>query len=433
MKGFPNQVADLGKHAAGMAALLRLVEQGENPRDDDVYGVALVRSGVAGTGHTPKPVEEYIREQRQKSLGNQSHRATARLLRQLYRLLGLISDRGEIEVTELGRQAASFAGLELDAEQKEFWRRVMRNFTHTDAHGNASHPYQVLLRLVGRKPGITRAKCALALEARDDSRDELDRIANLADLTEDEIRERIGATKSNWDNAKKILPGFAEQLGDVLRRGESFFLADTPGAGEPRGREEVRDGVSAEVSRGQRRHVRVPRASREVSAATIGRAGTEGTFDEVEIPRDVDREALAAAIALRRDRLRRHNLLVKELASRFEPTHARLYEDPMDILALLGDVGALVEVKTLDGTEEDERERVRDALGQLLYYEAFVTIEAVGDAELLKVACFEGPISDAHRGWLNRSGIGVIWRDNTRFVGDQLAREYLGAYIEELQ
>src|SRR6185437_8394761 len=52
--------------------------------------------------------------------------------------------------------------------QIEFWRRVIRNIEHTNDEG-ASHPYQVLLHLVARKLGISRAKCALALVAADDS------------------------------------------------------------------------------------------------------------------------------------------------------------------------------------------------------------------------------------------------------------------------
>src|SRR5688572_10210715 len=132
-----------------MGALIRLIEHGENAKDDGVYGVALTRAGVAGTGHIPLPVEEYIREQLQKSRSGQSFRTTARGLRELYRLLLLIDDSGDdVVVTEVGRQAASFASRDvLDDEQRKFWRRVIRNMTHADGHGNVSHPYQVLLRL----------------------------------------------------------------------------------------------------------------------------------------------------------------------------------------------------------------------------------------------------------------------------------------------
>src|SRR6266705_958270 len=158
MKGFPNQVAELGKLATGMRCLIRLVGNRANAKDDGVFGQALVRAGVAGTGHTPMPVDRYIQQQLTKTASNQSFRTTARGLRELYRLLGFIDDTGpRIEVTDLGRQAGAFADSPMNPEQTDFWRRVIRNMTHDGADGEASHPYQVLLRLVAQKPGITRA------------------------------------------------------------------------------------------------------------------------------------------------------------------------------------------------------------------------------------------------------------------------------------
>ena len=58
MKGFPNQVADLGKLATAMQCIVRLVDAGKQAKDDGVFGKELVRAGVAGAGHSPQPVEE---------------------------------------------------------------------------------------------------------------------------------------------------------------------------------------------------------------------------------------------------------------------------------------------------------------------------------------------------------------------------------------
>jgi hypothetical protein len=205
MKGFPNQIADLGKLAQGLRCIVQILDLGPNPKDDGVLGEALVRAGVLGTGHTPLPVERYIREQRAKPRDRQSFRTSARGLRELYRLLGLIDDSGPtVVVKPEGRQAAAFADQPMDAVQIQFWRRLISNFRH-----DGSHPYQVLLRLIAQRPGITRAKCALALEARDDSPQELERIVALSDLSEDRILAQIGVSKANWDNAKKVIPHFA--------------------------------------------------------------------------------------------------------------------------------------------------------------------------------------------------------------------------------
>jgi hypothetical protein len=422
VKGFPNQVADLGKLSEGLRCVVQLIEDGSNPKDDGVLGESLVRAGVIGTGHTPMPVERYLRAQRLKTKDRQSFRTSARGLRELYRLLGLIDDTDErVVVTPAGYQAAAFAGTPLDPEQIEFWRRLIRNSSHKGGDASASHPYQVLLRLIARRPGISRAKCALALEARDDTPEELERIVELAGLQEDEIRKRIHISKSNWDNAKKMIPSFAEQLSDVIKTGGTYHLADIPGGGPAEPAQPARGAVH-----------RRPRASRAVTPITIGMAGIADR-DEAPVPPGLDPATAAAAIRMRLNRLRRHNLLVRALAARLKAAGMSLFENPFDVLAVLRRVSILSEIKTLDGTEEDERERVRDALAQLLYYEAFVTAPVVGQAVIHKVACFEGPISAAHQAWLNRSGIATIWMEGDRFAGDALAAGVLGHYLEELR
>ncbi len=432
MKGFPNQVAELPKIATGIRCLVEIEEAGDNGKDDSVFGEALVRAGVAGTGHTPRPVEEYLAEQRTKPISGQSFRTTARGLRELYRLMGLIDDSGRsLYVTELGERAAAFAGKPWDDAQINFWRRVIGNIEHTDGNGT-SHPYQVLLRLVAEKPGISRAKCALALEAHNDSQEELDRIAVLADRSENDIVRRIHATTANWDNAKKVLPRFAEQLGDVIRhRNGTYVLADAPGRAEDTGAA----AATAPRRAGTRTASapRAPRSSREVTPETIGMAGIAERSDEVDLPPPGDPAAVAAAIKLRGDRLRRHNLLVRVFAALFSNAGATIYEDPFDILALFEETGILVEVKTLDGTPSDQRERVRDAFGQLLYYEGFLTAAVAGEAPIRKIACFEQSINDAHRAWLNGHRVGVVWKEDGELVGDELAREFLGSHLTEFE
>src|SRR3989344_659851 len=336
MKGFPNQVADLNKLAIGMASLVSVADGGQNAKDDGVFGEALVRAGVAGTGHVPMPVDEYLGEQLKKPVSNQSFRTTARGLRELYRLFGFIDDSDtEVQVTDLGRKAASYADALMGAEQMDFWRTAIRNMTQSDEQGHVSHPYQVLLRLIGQKPGITRAKSALALEAIDDSPEELVRIISLTDLSEEEIQTQIGVSESNWDNAKKILPAFAEQLHDVIRDDQSFRLADAPGRADAGTIEET---VPRAI-------VRAQRTSRSVTSDTIGRAATGNNSDEIKIAQGINSIAAAKTNKLRFDRLRRHNLIVQELASQFK--EVPLYEDPFDLLVLIKKIGILIEVKTL--------------------------------------------------------------------------------------
>src|SRR5437773_1345254 len=135
MKGFPNQVADLTKIATAINDMANLVDAGANARNDGVFGEALVRSGVAGTGHRPMPVEDYLARQRLNTPDRQSFRTTARGLRQLFRLMELIDDSGaQVTVTNLGRQAATFAGAPMNPAQIEFWRGVIQKMSHDGSH-----------------------------------------------------------------------------------------------------------------------------------------------------------------------------------------------------------------------------------------------------------------------------------------------------------
>jgi len=240
--------------------------------------------------------------------------------------------------------------------------------------------------------------------------------------------------KNNWENAKKILPKFAEQLGDVIASGvrgkTTYVLADAPGQaaiGAPAPQRPAR-------APGRRRSApRAPRSARQVTPENIAQAGMAEKFDEVEVGPNLDPVQAAEAMRIRRDRLRRHQRIVRQLAPRLGVPGARLYENPFDALVIIEDFGILAEIKTLDGTAKDEQDRVREALAQLLYYDAFVRPPEVVDVTIHKIACFEGPISDAHVHWLNAHGIAVIWQQGNGFAGDELATRLIGQYIEELR
>jgi hypothetical protein len=426
MKGFPNQVAELPTLTRALQVLSDLLGEGNNPRDDGVYGEALIRRGVLGTGHTPIPVEEYLAQQKTiRKFSNQSYRTRARGLRELFRVLGLIQDLfGTVALTQAGRQVAALGDDTLTPFGVRLWRAVIVGMTHDGGDGEFSHPYQVLLRLVGKRPGITRAKCALALEAKNDSEDELERIASLSDLEQAEIRNQIGVTEHNWNNAKKILPHFAEQLGDVLKvAGERFYLADVPGnAGATLDEQETRSTENG---------TRTPKGSSSVTAATIAKAGTAEGWDEATGLNQVELDpvALEARNQRLRDRLHRHNLIVQKIANELEQDGAELFENPFDCLARFDDEGLLIEVKSLDGTEGDEVERVREAFAQLLYYAAFVTMPLAEEGAVKKVACFEQKISDAHIAWFEASDIHVLWIMGEGFDGSPEAKTALAGHF----
>ncbi len=419
MKGFPNQFADLTKITRGMQVLADLVRSGDNPKDDGIFGEALVRAGVAGTRHSPMDVEEYITLQRQLPMSSQSFRTTARALRELFRLLGFVDDStSSVNISVLGEQAAQLTNSPGDAGWVSFWKEAANGMILSNDQGRISHPYQVLLNLIEDRPGISRAKCALAFEAIDDTPEERERLADLADLPEQEIIASLGVTQANWDNAKKVLPKFALQLADVVEDDDGLRLVTGVAASATELATE-----SSPVARP--RSVRGPRM---VTSETIGRAGTGSNSEQVRPSQGIDAAAVAETGRLLRDRTRRHNIMVQELAGQFQS--ARLYEDPYDILAILSEDGYLVEVKTLDRTTSDEMNQVRGALGQLLYYEAYLRSEIIGGATIQKVACFENQITATHQGLLNRFGIAVIWKSGAGYAGDTIAISTLGRHLQ---
>ena len=359
-----------------------------------------------------------------KRTSDQSFRTRARGLRELFRILGLIfEDDFSVTVKPLGYQVAATADQDVTPTVISLWRTVIVNMTHDGGDGETSHPYQVLLRLVAKQPGITRAKCALALEARNDSEGELERIVKLLELDENLIQDQLGISASNWDNAKKILPRFAEQLGDVQKIGQQFYLSDAPGVLKRSPGEPDKDG--------SKKGPRKPQSARAVTADAIAKSGDVDAWNEGEdmgLP-EVDVEATRAQKARLKERLRRHNAIVRELAKELEAEGAELFEDPFDCLACFSDEGLLIEVKTLIASEQDERLRVRDALAQLLYYESFVTKPLVKKRAIRKIACFERCISDAHVNWLQGCDIFVIWRVDDGFDGTQQSRNELAGHF----
>lgn len=419
LKGFPNQINDLVKLSRALGVATQLTP--EEIRDDGTYGEALVRAEVLA-GRTPRPVEEYLTEQRARPHSQQSHRTSARGLRELFRLMALMEeDEQRAWLTPLGQQLARADMTPLSDAERAQWRVAISRIRLGSHDRGISHPYRVLLRLVNARPGITRAMCALALEAVDDSDEELARVLQLADTgDEDVVWERIGGEanrRSNWDNAKKILPAFAEQLGDVLKDRQSLFPIGQPLPARP-------EPIQAEVQPAGERDAPAEAVERpaepirvnhrEVNSDTIARAGQQSdehaTPPELNIP---DEAAIAATNAIRAERLTRHNRLVRAVAQRLARAGASLVEDPFDCFARMDDGDLLIEVKTLSGHAADERARVRDALAQLLYYRSFALPEDCDEAVL--VAMFEARPSDQHINWLQEQGIAVVWANGADF------------------
>lgn len=422
LKGFPNQINDLAKLARAMGVARALRGEGAQIRDDGVFGEALVRAGVLGTGHSPRPVEEYLAEQRLKPHSNQSFRTSARGLRELFRLMNCLAEdpnTNEAWLTPLGSRLARDSTEPLDEVEKAQWRAAVAAIKVGDPERGISHPYQVLIRLVQRHPdGLPRSKCALCLEANDDSDVELDRIVELASFDDDmDIWRHIGGDpnqRANWDNAVKVLPAFAEQLGDIVKSGR--LVRPSPDSQWERPASNDLEPVPA-VGTSAAEPIRAN--ARVVDASRIARAGTTSDeSDPISSARTPTREELAATLTARAERLTRHNLLVQQLARRLEANGCALSEDPYDCLASRGDQWVLIEVKTLHPRGDDERSRIRDALAQLLYYKQFALPDDCQDVTM--TAVFERKPLDQHIEWLRNHSICAVWALGDRFIASDV-------------
>ena len=168
-----------------------------------------------------------------------------------------------------------------------------------------------------------------------------------------------------------------------------------------------------------------------MTAASIAKSTAVERWDEVDAPEhlDIDPQAVMARRRRLNSRLKRHNDLVRKVAVQLESEGAQLFENPFDCLACFREEGLLLEVKSLDGTQEDERSRVREALGQLLYYESFVTKPVVSKRAVRKVACFEAQIGLDHVHWLEEADIYAIWDTASGFGASPKARSELAGHF----
>lgn len=105
-----------------------------------------------------------------------------------------------------------------------------------------------------------------------------------------------------------------------------------------------------------------------------------------------------------------------------EPRCSQLYDL---FLVADGELFVAHEVKTI--TPEDERDRIREAVGQLMYYQYFERPGLVGeDAEVVNVVAVDRPLSDAKHGdFLASLGIGLIWADGDKLYFEGPAAEVL--------
>ncbi len=402
MKGFPNQLANITKIRDALDVLARAIGRGVDVADDDTLGEALLDAGVLGAGHGGhQSVAAYLRDQRSKPRSRRSHETSARGFREFLTKLGAIHHTATgLALRPLAQQL--IAADPNIAAGALVWHRALMALEHTDPQGT-SHPYAVLIRLVTKLGALPKHLTPLALEARNDSAAELNRVAGYAKASsEAAARRAVGVSPATWANARKVIPPLALSVHALVDSGGVLTLG--PNA-LPAGAAPPRPALPAPV---------VPRTlGRAVRVDTIGRQptpGAGGEFGNVADP--------AVTQALREARTTEHQQVVQALAGFIEQRHtlSMLREDPMDLLATVRGVTLLAEVKTLDGTFNDEVAQVRASLAQLYYYRCFNVPDPVGGAVAL-LAVFSRRLSAVdHERFLAAVNVAVVWRTDATFL-----------------
>ena len=136
MKAFPHQFNNLDKLTAALDVLSKLAGQGLNPLDDGDYGSALARSGIYNFRKLETSIEERLRLERQKSLGDQGFRTAARDLRRFFNIADLTNS--DCTLTPRGREI--IANNDQRLLRNALWREAMLDLKLSDADGNISHP-----------------------------------------------------------------------------------------------------------------------------------------------------------------------------------------------------------------------------------------------------------------------------------------------------
>ena len=409
---FPNQANKLLtlKRALKEAAALTPAQI----RDDGDYGYRLLREGVIRSGKSEA-------ELRALPPGDQSPRTTARALRELFRLCGFMEEGGGgITLTEEGQRLASFEDPVGEGE-KAIWLRALADlkFPHHDfpelsSSGVEIRPLHVALRMLEPGP-LPSQGLSFAFSAKDESDEEVASVRDLAQRWNTErgptLAQEVGTTVSELRNNAKVFPGLLEQLGLIQR--QSGVASITPTGINLLG-------AAPEAAAGGSEAGMALPASRPVNAED-GTAWTPAPID----PEDVAEKARLRLLRLERAN-KDHQTAVQILDGYLRERDFETSEADYDILAKLGSVWLLVEVKSLGMASP--RRQVMSAIGQIAFYRALSIGNVPLDVTLYRIVFFDRPTDDARArkvlqteeilyGWVEPSGECIFTPEATEIEG----------------
>ncbi len=365
---------------------------------DDNFGERLVRGGIYTYRDTNLTIDQYLISEKRKPRANRGSLTVARDIRRLFELLGLILvdiDK-QVTITESGLQL-----LTANEEQiKNCWRNAFLQLGLEGSDGEISHPYRILLNIINLFPGIETRKLLLALEAENDSEAEMSRIYSLIDHDFNEIVQSVGTTPSLASDAVKILPGIAEQLGDIERVNNKAYPVNQTIITE--------DEITSIIPEKKLGTVSKPQFW-DTTAQEIAKDPLVKNIEAVTID-------ISDAIRIRQQRLSEHQRCVRLLAKFNEDSGCTIYEGKFDCLAVnRKDKAFLYEVKTLSESLADLETQTIKAVGQIKYYAYSIVQEQMGLSDIKEIVVYtRQPTIDIIE-FCFSIGIYVIWLEGDDF------------------
>ncbi len=411
---FPHQVNDLIKLRTALRIASDLLDS-DRRIDDESLGYTLFLKGVIKARNpTGNSLQTQLEEIKLKRKEDQSPLTIARDLRRLFVLFGLIKKKnGSFSITERGEQIATTSKASpLTIEEKSAWLEGLIELVLPDDKPRF-RPLLIILQVLASAPVESRL-LAFTLTAKDESKEELERIVETAKRIErskttfaEEIAN-VGMSESNAKNNVKILPSMAEQLGILTRAGGKAAIT-------PYGRNLLFQIAKQPITKSR---IALKKGTRKPFFRHVT---TDDDFRRQFKPEDVEtaavdydpRDDIERAKHLR-ERTQEHQEVLMRLWRVLDKDWL-IVQGNFDLLTVKGTVAMLFEVKTLKpGDTTDERLQIIDALGKLTFYEGFDVREILDNEErkIQKVLVFSRlPNDESHVKFLTNLGIWVLWID----------------------
>lgn len=400
MKNYPNQAADLQRIRRTLEILRTLAESGQRTDDDGVVGYALAVEGAYTFRHldltspdAAKRLTDRITLERTKPAANQGARTNAREMRRTLADLGWIKGSGR----PTAEGSAFLAATPGSQEERYLLVEALLQLQVVDIGQNASHPVRVMLDLLAQAPSDHRIGLELALEARDDSQTERDRVRELYARSRDQREASLGASATVINNARKIFPSLARTAGLIIEGPDGIWSLSPDGLAIVASPSEIPSAVLERAGRERRR------TRRKVDASTV--AQDMGGSPK----RSLTDEEQQRAAELLVERTAKHQSTVRLLATLIE-TPGQLYEDrfSFDLLFEPRDEHAeilLFEVKTLNADDESQ---CRKAVAQLSWYHFFEVSPFWPGRPVREIAVFDAQLASRYVKYLDEEDVSSL-------------------------